>query len=801
MDNLEQAKYIAKEIDGIDSQIKLLQGRKVKLAEELNKSNQSPLLPEGQLFINKSNSQVDNFSSKSQKIILFRDYFRGRDDVFAHRWVSKKTGKSGYSFVCKNEWTPRICNKPMTKCSDCPNREHVPLDDEVVRKHLGGIHAIGIYPMLKNENCYFLIADFDKEGWMEDVCAFKETCLEEGVPIVIERSRSGNGAHAWIFFSEEVPAAMARRLGSFLLTKTMSKRYQLDMKSYDRLFPNQDTLPKGGFGNLIALPFQKESTMRGNSLFIDESGKPFEDQWKHLSSIQRMSLLDVERMTKEASKNNQIIGVKMSPMDEEDPPWTVLPSGKRRYKTEIADLPSNVELVLANRIYIRRNNLPSTLLNQLKRLAAFQNPEFYKKQAMRLSTFSTPRVICCAERVDEYLALPRGCFEDVCAILNEYGVEIGIKDERFIGQKVKFKFNGQLTRKQQNASKKILKHDMGIFAAPPGIGKTVLAINAITKRKSNVLILVHRKPLMEQWRMQLASYLGIDLKEIGQIGSGKDKSTGVVDVAMIQSMERKGVVDDRIADYGFVIVDECHHISAVSFERVMMQSKAKYVLGLTATPYRRDGHQPVIHMQCGPITCYIKLKDVSQHISQYSIVSRMTEFAYDWSDESRIQDLWPELINHSHRNEMIVKDVIESIGEGRFPIILTERREHLRILEERLKDKIEHLTVLHGGLRPKTRKEIMDTLRDTPVNGGKAILATGSYIGEGFDEPRLDTLFITMPVSFKGKLVQYAGRLHREYQGKKDVCIYDYVDCHVSVLTGMYRKRLKAYKAMGYEEG
>ena len=805
MNNEERRKELLEKINKIESHITTLNEQKKKFVYELEAlySEHSSAI-NGTSFQVHENTSAERYttseSSAVQKINLFRSLFRGRDDVYAHFWKSKKTGKSGYSPVCKNEWIRGICKKPVVKCSECPNREFSPLNDEVIRKHLEGKYVIGIYPMLQDETCYFLAVDFDKENWIDNIFAFKETCMEEGVPVAIERSRSGNGAHAWIFFKEKVPAMLARRIGSFLISRTMSKRYQLDMKSYDRLFPNQDTLPKGGFGNLIALPLQKEAVKRGNSVFIDGNCIPYCDQWKFLSELKKMSVIAVEKISKRAPKNGQIVGVRISPIDENDSPWMRLPSGKRRYKPVIKDLPDKIALVLANRIYIKTDSLPSAFLNQAKQLAAFQNPEFYKRQSLRLSTFLTPRVISCSEILDGYLSIPRGCLEDVIGLMNEYGIGIDIKDERTTGKKVRFKFYGSLNnKKQQSAFRKILKKEFGVLPAHSAFGKTVLAIHAITKRKTNTLILVHRKLLMKQWREQLALFLGIDLQDIGQIGGGKDKANGLLDVAMIQSLEKKGAVDDRIIDYGFIIVDECHHIGAVSFERVLTQAKAKYILGLTATPYRRDGHQPIIHMQCGPICYQEKQKDLRQHIFKCSIIPRITEFISEWSDESNIHDLWSKLINNEDRNKLIVDDIEKTVHEGRFPIILTERREHLGVLEHMLQEKIEYLAILHGGLSPKKRREILKELGNYPPDKKKAILATGSYIGEGFDDPRLDTLFITMPISFKGRVIQYAGRLHRNYHGKKEVRIYDYLDKSVPVLWSMYRKRLKAYRIMGYE--
>jgi superfamily II DNA or RNA helicase len=512
-----------------------------------------------------------------------------------------------------------------------------------------------------------------------------------------------------------------------------------------------------------------------------------------------MSYREVESIVDEALRTGQVIAARHSPVEEDDEPWMRLPSGKRRFKVDIKELPKALDVVLSNRIYIKTGAGPSVLFNQLKHLAAFQNPEFYKKQKMRFSTHATPRVICCAEIMDGYLSLPRGCLDDTKALLDEYGVRINVEDKRILGKKIDFVFDGTLNEEQGAALADVLESDVGVFVAPPGTGKTVLALAAIAKRKTNTLILVHRKPLMDQWRLQISALLGINKKEVGQIGGGKNKPNGVIDIAMVQSMDLADGVDDRIADYGFVIIDECHHVGAVSFEKVLSQVKAKYVLGLTATPYRRDGHQPIIHMQCGPISHRIRQKDLSAHISASWIIPRVTDFEHAWNDDTRIQDVSSRLIEDMERNGMIVRDIVQALDEGRFPLILTERREHLEMLAQLLEGKVENLFQLHGGVRQKRRKEIIDGIRECPDNVRRAILATGSYIGEGFDAPRLDTLFLTMPSSFKGKIVQYAGRLHRYHKDKADIRIYDYVDKSVSILERMFLRRLKTYKMLGYE--
>ncbi len=699
--------------------------------------------------------------------------------------------------MCKNEWVEGKCRKPEIKCSKCVYKEYVPLSTEILSGHLAGKQVIGIYPMLPDDSCYFLAVDFDGEGWKDNVFTFKETCRKHNVPTGIERSRSGNGAHAWIFFHDKVPARTARQMGSFLITETMNSCYRMSMGSYDRIFPNQDNLPQEGLGNLIALPFQKHAAAKGNTLFIDENGKCYDDQWDFLSKIGRMPVKQAEELAADASVAGKIIGVRagFEETTEEESPWERLPSGKSKRPLIMDSLPSSIDIVSADRLYMEIKNMPSPFLNQVKRLAAFQNPQFYKLQNLRKSTSLVPRVICCSELLDNFLILPRGCLDELSSLCRQYGIKVNVADERVIGTCIDFKFNGKLEKEQENAVRKMLEHDIGILVAPPGAGKTVLAIYLISARKTNTLVLVHRQPLQEQWQMQLSSFLDIDKKHIGQIGGGKEKSMGIIDVAMMQSLQKKGTVNDIIERYGFIIVDECHHIPAVSFERVLSRSKAKYIMGLTATPYHYSGHQPIINMQCGPVRCIIK--DSEEEVINCSVIVRKTGFTCKWDENSRIHDIWPLLVNDEKRNLMIVNDVMDAIKQGRYPLVLTERREHLKLLSDMLKDNIKHLAVLHGGIKKKERVRMLELLK-TPSIGEKAILATGKYLGEGFDNTGLDTLFITMPVSFKGKLVQYTGRLRRKHPGKKNIQIYDYVDTGVPVLGNMFRRRMKTYKTLGY---
>lgn len=745
---------------------------------------------------------VNNRSPSSEKVKLFRSLFHGREDVFAKQWWSQKSQRIGYSPVCRHEWNPAWCDKPRVKCGDCHNQDYIPVTDDVIQDHLEGKHTIGIYPLLPDETCHFLAADFDKQSWMEDAAAFLETCRQMDIPAVIERSRSGNGAHVWIFFSEAVPASAARKLGCYLLTETMTRRHQLGMDSYDRLFPNQDTLPKGGFGNLIAMPLQKGPAEKDNTLFLDETLETYEDQWAYLSSITRMGLPRLNDVVREATRTGQVIGVRTSSTDEEERPWAMPPTRRLWESLPSGPFPAKVGVVLGNLIYVEKQDLPSPLLNRIKRLAAFQNPEFYKKQNLRLSTALTPRVICCAEDFPKHLAIPRGCLDELRELLESAGMKLDMVDERFQGTEIDVDFHGQLTSAQKTAVTELAHHDDGVLVAPSGSGKTVMGIYMIAARRRNTLVLVHRRPLLEQWRAQLASFLEVDPAMIGQIGGGKEKRTGLIDVAMFQSLIRKNQVDNIVAGYGQVIIDECHHLPAVTFEQVLRQVKACYVIGFTATPYRRDGQQQIILMQCGPVRYTVSQKDTqSQELLRHRLICRDTSFTTPTQEgEPSIHDIYAALVADEARNELILSDLLQAMDEGHSPILLTERREHLEFFISRLEKSGRHVVVLRGGMGAKQRRAAAEQMASIPGNEKRVLLATGRYIGEGFDDARLDTLFLAMPVSWKGTLVQYAGRLHRIHAGKAEVCIYDYVDRNSPTLMRMFHKRLRGYRAMGYEQ-
>ncbi|EFC5310066.1 DEAD/DEAH box helicase family protein [Escherichia coli] len=730
--------------------------------------------------------------STDDKVALFRRLFRGRDDVWALRWESKTSGKSGYSPACANEWQSGICGKPRIKCGDCAHRQLIPVSDLVIYHHLAGTHTAGMYPLLEDDSCYFLAVDFDEAEWQKDASAFMRSCDELGVPAALEISRSRQGAHVWIFFASRVSAREARRLGTAIISYTCSRTRQLRLGSYDRLFPNQDTMPKGGFGNLIALPLQKRPRELGGSVFVDMNLQPYPDQWAFLVSVIPMNVQDIEPTILRATGSIHPLDVNFINEEDLGTPWEEKKSSGNRLNIAVTE---PLIITLANQIYFEKAQLPQALVNRLIRLAAFPNPEFYKAQAMRMSVWNKPRVIGCAENYPQHIALPRGCLDSALSFLRYNNIAAELIDKRFAGTECNAVFTGNLRAEQEEAVSALLRYDTGVLCAPTAFGKTVTAAAVIARRKVNTLILVHRTELLKQWQERLAVFLQVG-DSIGIIGGGKHKPCGNIDIAVVQSISRHGEVEPLVRNYGQIIVDECHHIGAVSFSAILKETNARYLLGLTATPIRRDGLHPIIFMYCGAIRHTAARPKESPHNLEVLTRSRFT--SGHLPSDARIQDIFREIALDHDRTVAIAEEAMKAFGQGRKVLVLTERTDHLDDIASVMNTLKLSPFVLHSRLSKKKRAMLISWLNALPPDSPRILLSTGRLIGEGFDHPPLDTLILAMPVSWKGTLQQYAGRLHREHTGKSDVRIIDFVDTAYPVLLRMWDKRQRGYKAMGY---
>ncbi|EHR9374745.1 TOTE conflict system archaeo-eukaryotic primase domain-containing protein [Escherichia coli] len=730
--------------------------------------------------------------STNEKVALFRRLFRGRDDVWALRWESKTSGKSGYSPACANEWQLGICGKPRIKCGDCAHRQLIPVSDLVIYHHLAGTHTAGMYPLLEDDSCYFLAVDFDEAEWQKDASAFMRSCDELGVPAALEISRSRQGAHVWIFFASRVSAREARRLGTAIISYTCSRTRQLRLGSYDRLFPNQDTMPKGGFGNLIALPLQKRPRELGGSVFVDMNLQPYPDQWAFLVSVIPMNVQDIEPTILRATGSIHPLDVNFINEEDLGTPWEEKKSSGNRLNIAVTE---PLIITLANQIYFEKAQLPQALVNRLIRLAAFPNPEFYKAQAMRMSVWNKPRVIGCGENYPQHIALPRGCLDSALSFLRYNNIAAELIDKRFAGTECNAVFTGNLRAEQEEAVSALLRYDTGVLCAPTAFGKTVTAAAVIARRKVNTLILVHRTELLKQWQERLAVFLQVG-DSIGIIGGGKHKPCGNIDIAVVQSISRHGEVEPLVRNYGQIIVDECHHIGAVSFSAILKETNARYLLGLTATPIRRDGLHPIIFMYCGAIRHTAARPKESLHNLEVLTRSRFT--SGHLPSDARIQDIFREIALDHDRTVAIAEEAMKAFGQGRKVLVLTERTDHLDDIASVMNTLKLSPFVLHSRLSKKKRTMLISGLNALPPDSPRILLSTGRLIGEGFDPPPLDTLILAMPVSWKGTLQQYAGRLHREHTGKSDVRIIDFLDTAYPVLLRMWDKRQRGYKAMGY---
>lgn len=775
-------------IKEIEAELHDLEARRQGLLAEMRdirSAAESPELPLGK----------GTPGTNEEKIDLFLSLFGARRSVYPKLWINLKKGSKGYSPACSNEWVHGVCEKPRVKCSDCPNQNFPPLDHSAIHSHLIGRHTIGTYAIREDDGCIFLAADFDGDGWMQDIEAYRRAAEQMGISIGIERSRSGNGGHAWIFFAHPVPAVLARRLGTLIVARASSFHQGMKLSTYDRFFPNQDMCPKGGFGNLIALPLQQEPRKSGHTLFLDENFAPVSDQWAYLASLLKIDLAELQRLLETScshEKDSQPTESVSLIFDEAA--LNVIPQAVRR-----GDFKGTLKLVRNSQIAIPLADLPTSLGAALKRLGTIANPLFYEKQRLRFPTINIPRFIFCGEEHDDKLVLPRGTLHDIEKLVSKAGGKIEVIDRRPAPATADLSFIGALTATQSTAVDAILGHEEGVLVAPPGAGKTVMACAAIARRSTPTLILVHRKQLLDQWSDRLQNFLGLSKNEIHVLGKARYPDAPVA-LGMFPTLARSEFPEALFAKYGHVIIDECHHVPAASFEAAMKCCTARYILGLTATPNRKDGLQKILFLQCGPIRHRIDL-DHSEEQSRTVFVREFSLRLPAEKDRLPIHQIWEHLIQSGERNRAIASDVSSALEEQRFCALLSDRKEHLNALESLLREKWpeESIYRIDGSTKQKLRTAILGNLRSKAAEERAfALLATASLLGEGFDMPELDTLFLAMPISFKGRLIQYAGRLHRFSEKKKSVRIYDYVEPDHPLTAQMYGKRTVAYREMGY---
>lgn len=682
-------------------------------------------------FVNSTGiTTVTKSSPVEDKVALFHTLFRGRDDVFAKRWENIKKEKSGYSPSCLNEWEPGVCRKPKIKCNECQQQKYEHFSDAAIISHMRGKSVIGLYPLLDDNSCWFLAMDFDEGEWRSDIGAIRQFCDADEIPCAVEISRSGNGAHVWFFFSERVQASRARAFGSELLTSVMNERHELSFTSYDRLFPNQDIIPKGGFGNLIALPLQGQVARQGYSCFVDHEWQAYSDQCAYLSQLHRLSFDELERYLTKIAPTQQLGELSNLTDGEEKKPWV-----KRSSRSlERNDFPSVLKLTIADGLYIPKPGLSERAMNRIKRLAAFTNPEFSKKQSMRYSTWGTPRIIDCHQEVDDHIRLPRGCFDEFMLIVSGLGVTIELNDEREYGNPIAVAFTGVLRENQFIAAEALLQKGDGILCGTTAFGKTVTALFLIAHHRVNTLILVGSVPLMQQWKEKTAQFL--DIQEelapqektrgrkksrhvIGQLGGSRKEINNIIDIAVFQSLVTGDEIDDIVQKYGLIIVDECHHIAAVSFERVLNAVRARHVYGLSATPVRQDGKHPIVFMQCGPIRYRDNAKQQAEERNiPHLLLPRFTNYRIpsEWGNGTeRIQDIFTDLSLSEGRNRQIVQDVREAAESGRKILVLTDRKEHVECLASEMRKFLPCVVTLTGAGTNKAKKENVPAAARRPL--------------------------------------------------------------------------------------
>lgn len=762
--------------------------------------------------------------------------FWGRTDLYSQRIVTKSTGAANYYPQCFKIWKSG-CPKKIDKnkrCNECSNPSFIPLGKEQIINHLkgkwdnGSDTVIGVYPLLPDDTCRFIVYDFDNhekgaekddfanndDSWKCEIDALREICKINEIDALVERSRSGRGAHLWIFFGQKIDASLARKFGNALLKKGADSVNLTSFRFYDRMMPMQDHMPKGGFGNLIALPLQGQSLKKGNSVFVDENWNAYPEQWKILLNTKKLSKEFIEEKIKAWRLNSAIESVSMDEIrqNEDEKPWNKSKAFHRE------DVDGTIQITLADAIYINTLNLKPRIQNQIRELAAFSNPIFFKNQAIGLSNYDNDRYIYLGKDIDGYIRIPRGLLDGFICDMEKAKISYTINDERSSGRQIKAQFNGMLKASQIPAVEEMEKKDTGILNAATAFGKTVVCCNLISRKQVNTLILLQSSSLLEQWMNAINNFLCIDedLPEyktasgrvktrkslVGKLQGAHDSTTGIIDIAMVGSVCKKGKYHERLKEYGMVILDECHHAASDTIVDVLNEVSAKYVYGVTATPFRGDGLEKINFMMLGPIRYKFTSKDRAREQGiDHFVCPRFTRTVAPRFSREKMHpnEAYSLIRNNEDRDQLIISDVKKCIDEGRTPVILSKYVDHSKKLYDRLLGYADKIFLLSGANSKKEHKEILKQMCEVQSDESMLLIATGKLIGEGFDFPRLDTLIMAAPVAWKGIVEQYAGRLNRDYEGKKNVIVYDYVDRYIPMFDKMYHKRLKAYKQIGYD--
>ena len=761
---------------------------------------------------------------------FYYSMFKGRRDVYSLRSgkPNAKTGKHGYYTQCDNFWKAGLCGKKdgkNTKCQSCPNQKYKPLTGDVIYAHLTGVKedcsdVVGLYPVWPDETCNYLVFDFDNHDessnsvkWQEEANALRAICADNDVPCLVERSRSCKGAHVWMFFEKAINIKKARLFGAALLDKGAESVNQQSFDTYDRMIPAQDKLPEGGLGNLVALPLQGRAVKNGNSVFVDEKWQPYHDQWSVLKNTGKLSETFIdEKLSSWGNKysissntDNEIPGQ----ISIDETPW------ENSIKFERSDTKGTVRIVLADKAYVDKTGIKPRLQNKIRRLAAYNNPEYFKNQGMGISTFGIPRIVYSGEDTEQFIAIPRGCLNKLCKNLKSSNIDYSVEDKRNTGKEINVSFAGELYPEQQDAVNSLTGHDFGVLAAATGFGKTVVGSYLISERKVNTLILVHNNEIMQNWINDLERFL--EIKEdypqymtktgrvktrkslIGRLTGAHNSMTGIIDVAMVTSLGSGNSIKPFVKDYGMVIMDECHHGAAESIEAVLSKVNAKYVYGLTATVKREDGKDKTVLMQFGPVRFRFTAKDKIRLQGMEHILEPRFTPIISTKEKLTLNEAYEIVVNSDFRNSLIASDIEACIKQGHTPLVLSKRKAQIDVLFEKVKDKADHVLVLTGGKKQSERKELRERLSSISESESLILLATGQYIGEGFNCSRLDMLFLAMPIAWDGNVEQYTGRLNRSHDGKNRVTVIDYVDHHIEMFANIYNKRLRTYKRIGYE--